>query len=57
MKPFIDPEDIWSIINNTKVDKLRVREVIQKSPDKNRLSLEETACHIMKLDPEPSSLL
>jgi 2-iminoacetate synthase len=43
MKPFIDPEEIWNLINNTKPDKTRVREVIAKSLDKNRLTLSETA--------------
>ncbi len=43
MKPFIDPEEIWDLINNVKPDKQRVRDVIAKSLAKNRLSLEETA--------------
>ena len=43
MKPFIDPEEIWSLINNVKPDKQRVRDVIAKSLEKNRLTLEETA--------------
>ena len=43
MKPFIDPEEIWTLINNTKPEKQRVRDVIVKSLDKQRLTLEETA--------------
>jgi 2-iminoacetate synthase len=43
MKPFLDPEEIWGFINNTKPDKQRVREVIAKSLDKQRLTMEETA--------------
>jgi 2-iminoacetate synthase len=43
MKPFIDPDEIWNLIYNTKPDKARVREVIAKSLDKQRLTLEETA--------------
>ena len=43
MKPFIDPEEIWDLINNTKPEKQRVRDVIAKSLDKQRLTLEETA--------------
>jgi len=43
MKPFIDPEEIWNLINNTKPEKQRVRDVIAKSLDKQRLTLEETA--------------
>ncbi len=52
MKPFIDPDEIWDIINNTKADKARVREVIARSLDKNRLTLEETAVLINADDPE-----
>ncbi|MDZ7739905.1 MAG: [FeFe] hydrogenase H-cluster radical SAM maturase HydG [Bacteroidales bacterium] len=52
MKPFIDPDEIWGIINSTKADKARVREVIARSLDKNRLTLEETAVLINADDPE-----
>jgi 2-iminoacetate synthase len=43
MKPFIDPDEIWNFINNSRPDKNRVREVIAKSLGKNRLTMEETA--------------
>ncbi len=43
MKPFIDSEEIWHLINNTRPDKIRVREVIAKSLGKHRLTMEETA--------------
>jgi len=43
MKPFIDTAEIWDLIKNTKPDKQRVRDVIAKSLDKNRLTMEETA--------------
>ena len=43
MKPFIDPQEIWDYIKNVKPDKQRVRDVISKSLDKHRLTLEETA--------------
>ncbi|MBS0010778.1 MAG: [FeFe] hydrogenase H-cluster radical SAM maturase HydG, partial [Bacteroidales bacterium] len=52
MKPFIDPGEIWDLINNTRSDKARVRDVIAKSLDKNRLTLEETAVLINADDPE-----
>ena len=52
MKPFIDPDDLWNLINNVKPTKERVREVIAKSLDKNRLTLEETAVLINANDPE-----
>jgi 2-iminoacetate synthase len=51
MKPFIDPDEIWDIINRTKSDRDRVREVIQKSLNKNRLTLEETAILVNTTDP------
>jgi len=50
--PFIDENEIWNFINNTKSDKERVREVIAKSLAKNRLTLEETAVLINADDPE-----
>ena len=43
MKPFIDPDEIWSYLNNVKPDKQRVRNIISKSLEKHRLTLEETA--------------
>lgn len=52
MKPFIDAQEIWNIIENTKSTKERVREVIQKSLNKNRLNLEETAVLINTTDEE-----
>ncbi|MCG8409741.1 MAG: [FeFe] hydrogenase H-cluster radical SAM maturase HydG [Bacteroidales bacterium] len=52
MEPFIDPDEIWDYINNTKSTKERVREVIAKSLSKKRLSLEDTAVLINATDPE-----
>ena len=52
MKPFIDADEIWGFINNTKSTPERVREVIAKSLAKNRLTLEETAVLINATDPE-----
>jgi 2-iminoacetate synthase len=43
MKPFIDPDELWDLINNVKPDKQRVRDVISKSLAKHRLTLEETS--------------
>ncbi|MDZ7633340.1 MAG: hypothetical protein U5L72_02420 [Bacteroidales bacterium] len=43
MEPFIDPAELWSILNNAKADKVRVRELIAKSLSKERLTLAETA--------------
>lgn len=52
MHPFIDTDEIWEYINNVQADKSRVREVIQASLDKKRLSLEETAVLLNATDPE-----
>jgi 2-iminoacetate synthase len=43
MKSFIDPDELWYFINNAKADKQRVREIISKSLEKQRLTLAETA--------------
>jgi 2-iminoacetate synthase len=51
-KPFIDPAEIWNILDNATSDKILVREIIQKSLEKNRLSLQETAVLINATDPE-----
>jgi 2-iminoacetate synthase len=50
MKPFIDPDELWDYINNTRPDPVRVRETIAKSLDKQRLTLEETALLINATD-------
>jgi 2-iminoacetate synthase len=46
MKSFIDPDELWHLINTTKADKLRIREIISKSLEKHRLTLEETSALI-----------
>ncbi len=52
MQPFIDPDEIWALLNNTTADRERVRQVIAKSLDKQRLTLEETAVLLNADDPE-----
>lgn len=52
MQPFIDPDEIWDLINNSHPTPRRVREIIAKSLDKNRLTLEETAVLVNTTDPE-----
>ncbi|MBE0649027.1 MAG: [FeFe] hydrogenase H-cluster radical SAM maturase HydG [Bacteroidales bacterium] len=52
MKPFIDPNEIWGLINNTSSPPQRVRDVIAKSLDKQRLTLEETAVLINANQPD-----
>lgn len=46
MESFIDPAEIWSLINNTTCDKVRIREIIAKSLAKERLTMAETAALI-----------
>lgn len=52
MKPFISENEIWDLLNNTHPTKERVREVIAKSLNKNRLTLQETAVLINANDPD-----
>ena len=53
MKPFIDPEEIWKFIEDTQnPDKQEVRNIINKSLNKERLSLRDTAVLINADDPE-----
>lgn len=52
MKPFIDPKEIEDFLKNTVPDKQMVREIIQKSLNKNRLSLQETAALLNVEDPD-----
>lgn len=52
MVSFIDPDEIWHALNNANTDKSRVRDIIQASLNKKRLSLQETADLLMTTDPE-----
>ncbi len=50
MIPFIDADEIWHILRNTQSTPESVQRVIEKSLQKNRLSLEETAILINAKD-------
>ena len=52
MEAFIDPQEIWDILNTTQSSAERVREIIKKSLNKQRLTLEETAVLINTTDAE-----
>jgi len=52
MVPFIDPAEIFQFLENAVPTKEKVREIIKKALDKNRLSLEETAYLVNTTDPE-----
>lgn len=51
-QPFIDPAEIWDILNHTRSTPQRVKEVIEKSLNKNRLSLTDVAVLINAQTPE-----
>jgi len=52
MQPFIDPREIWDYIEKTQdPDKQEVRDIINKSLNKERLSLRDTAVLINADDP------
>jgi len=57
MEPFIDPEEIWSYISDIKPSRDRIIEVINKSLNKHRLSLEETAVLVNTTDPQLIELI
>jgi len=52
MKPFIDQDEIWDLINNTPSSKELVQRVIQKSLNKERLTMAEVAVLINADSPE-----
>lgn len=50
--PFIDSREIESFLQKASSGKNRIKDIINKSLDKNRLNLEEVACLIKADDPE-----
>lgn len=52
MVPFIDADELTDILKNNPSEKNRVREIISKSLNKERLSLAETAVLLNTEDPE-----
>jgi 2-iminoacetate synthase len=52
MRPFIDQGEIWEYLNKATPEKSKVRDIILKSLDKNRLNLEETATLLQATDPD-----
>jgi 2-iminoacetate synthase len=51
MKPFIDAGEIWGFIGEADTSAKEVRRIIQKSLDKQRLSLSEVASLVQTTDP------
>lgn len=52
MKPFIDPDEISSLLARSFPTREQVREVLAKALAKNRLSMEETAILVNAADPQ-----
>ncbi len=52
MKPFIDPDEISSLLARSFPTREQVREVLAKALAKNRLSMEETAILVNATDPQ-----
>ncbi|MDD3638043.1 MAG: radical SAM protein, partial [Bacteroidales bacterium] len=57
MQPFIDDGEIWDYINQTESTPEKVRAIVQKSLDKNRLSLAETAVLLKASDSESIEII
>ncbi len=57
MLPFIDEAEIWAYLKNAKSDPARVRDIVAKSLDKQRLNLNETAALLNATDPESVALI
>ena len=57
MQPFIDSNEIWNYINNTKVTDERVQQIINKSLNKERLTLEETAVLVNANNPDQIEMI
>jgi 2-iminoacetate synthase len=55
--PFIDPQEIGYLIQNTKSDKRQVFDIIEKSLDKNRLSMQEVAQLINATGPDQIEMI
>ncbi len=55
--PFIDENEIMEFLNAAQPDTGRVRQIVAKALDKNRLSLEEVACLVKANDPELIELI
>ena len=52
MHSFIDEAEIWTYLKSTKSDPVRIREVVAKSLNKQRLSLSDTAVLLNANEPE-----
>lgn len=56
MKPFIDQDEIWDILNTTESSEELIAEIVSKAMSKQRLSMQETAV-LLNADSEKSRTL
>jgi 2-iminoacetate synthase len=56
-KPFIDHHEILQVLDEAQPDKIKVRDIVQKSLDKNRLNLEEVAALVNAEDAESIEMI
>ncbi len=57
MTPFIDPEEIWDTIHSNPSTPEKVSDIIEKSLNKQRLTLAETAVLVNTTDPKSIELI
>ncbi len=57
MQPFIDTDEIWGYLNHASSTAKKVQDIVNKSLDKQRLTLEETATLINAVDEESVQLI
>jgi len=57
MQPFLDDEEIWDFLNNVESTPEKVKAIVEKSLNKNRLNLEETAILANATDPESIEII
>lgn len=57
MQPFLDDDEIWEILNQTEVSLETVKAIVDKSLNKQRLSLAETAILLKAETPEMIELI
>ncbi len=57
MQPFLDDEEIWNFLNKAETTPEKVKAIVEKSLNKKRLNLEETAILAQATDPESIEII
>lgn len=57
MQPFLDDEEIWEYLNKAETTPEKVKAIVEKSLNKKRLNLEETAILVQATDPESIEII